>query len=1196
MSAREIILSPEQRVAIFTPGNLLVRAGAGSGKTEVLARRFVALVAGDIDGREQLPPERIAAITFTEKAAWDMRARIEAVLRGEIAKSDGQRQVDLRRAIRLLPLARISTIHAFCARILRENADEAGLDPDFQVLDDYESQTYFESICRRGFVDAVRSGDAGAFHLARARRMDDAGKRESGIQIVMRIAAECARIGQPHQRMYEATRDAAEQINAADDKVAELAVQLIRCTEELLALRKLPPAAEAKVAELRPRWPEFRQRILALNRAAAPEAFDFLRDFRALLPNAQGAEVKPRVKAIREIVEANGGPFGLGGALVGAYGEFRGANRAVEVAKLIGDIAEKLDHAKAADRVVTFDDLLIKVRDLLRDNADVLNRYRAAIGALLVDEYQDTDRVQHEIVWQIGGPAPAAPELFIVGDEKQSIYRFRGADVTVFNEAGDRAPQKPLRDNRRSVPNILRFVNALSAHTMKPDGATAPYRVKWSADHELRPVRETAFDAPVEIILAIGDGGVASDDENGGDEAPAKTGTGEKRILEAAAIAARISALVSGGEPVLDEATGEPRAAEYRDIVILLRAFTDIAIYERALIDAGIPSYTVKGRGFFGCREVIDLIELLAAVNDERDSPALAAALRSPFFMLSDRFLLRLALRHRERVMAGERRRLSLAEAFWSYPDDKFADLGDEAKIAAHARSLLRELRDLRDRGSIMAVIERALAATGYEAVMLGMPRGANRVANLRKLAELARDFQTRRFFGFHDFVVHLRRLVAEEPREPVAQILGENEQVVRLMTVHQAKGLEFPVVIVADAGRAGGGDNSISVVLDRERGLVMRDAAGSGMDEIPNPLLDQYRAAVRSELEAESVRLLYVALTRARDRLIVSEGAKVGEWAKKIREFIGADAIKKFIESEAARREISRGDVRIELIRPAAAPPAIAAAGAAIAPAEIDRFAEAAKRRLSFVAPASDEVVVSPTALADFDRCPRQYELRLRGVREAEFPGAGASGDAVAMGTVAHSVLEQIDFGASGPPPESEIRRLVEAIGGGAGLQPAERDGIARDLSRYVARAAAPGVTIHREVPFFLNVGGAMFVRGQIDVIADDGELIVVRDYKYARPDGGAKQYQVQMECYALAAAAANPERRVAAEIVFLRGAAAAVPIALPDMSVIRQRLMDFGRSIATSRAAGEFAKKPPDEAACRQLRCGFVMRCWKD
>jgi hypothetical protein len=138
--------------------------------------------------------------------------------------------------------------------------------------------------------------------------------------------------------------------------------------------------------------------------------------------------------------------------------------------------------------------------------------------------------------------------------------------------------------------------------------------------------------------------------------------------------------------------------------------------------------------------------------------------------------------------------------------------------------------------------------------------------------------------------------------------------------------------------------------------------------------------------------------------------------------------------------------------------------------------------------------------------------------------------------------------------------------------------------------------VTVQREVPFFLNAGGAMFVRGQIDVVVDDGDSIIVRDYKYARRDDSAEAYRVQMECYALAASVANPGRPVAAEIVFLRGDAVTVPMALPEMPAIRERLMDFGRAIAASRTAGEFAKKPPNEAACRQLRCGFVMRCWRD
>ncbi|HJU29505.1 MAG TPA: UvrD-helicase domain-containing protein, partial [Candidatus Binataceae bacterium] len=572
-----IVLSPEQLAAIFTPGHLLIRAGAGAGKTEVLARRFAALVGGEIEGHQPLPPERIAAITFTEKAAWDMRARIETVLRDRFAAEGDSRQVDLRRAIRLLPLARISTIHAFCARILRENAAEAGLDPDFQVLDEHESRTYFESLCRRGLVDAIRRGDPGAIHLGRAYRMND-GKREGAVTILMRIAAECARMGRAPLWMVEATRRTADQIAAAKDRVAELAAELVIQTEQLLTLKRVGGNAEGALAILRTRWPELRKLIDELNRGAAPEKFDFLRDFIELLPEARSQAVKPFVRAIREIVEAGGGRFGLDGGLIKAYGEFRGAARAVEVANLVGTVAESFERAKSADRVVTFDDLLIKVRDLLRDRPEVVNRYRAALDALLVDEYQDTDPVQDEIVRLIAAPGSTRPELFIVGDEKQSIYRFRGADVKVFNAAAARALLTlPLRENRRSVPNLLSFVNALSAHAMKPQESPAPpYWVEWRSEHELRSVRDATLDPKIEIIAAV-------DAAPNGGRASAPRNAAEKRPVEAAAIAARISALISGGEPVVDPVSGAPRPAEYRDVAILFRAFTDVAIYERAL-------------------------------------------------------------------------------------------------------------------------------------------------------------------------------------------------------------------------------------------------------------------------------------------------------------------------------------------------------------------------------------------------------------------------------------------------------------------------------------------------------------------------------------------------------------------------------------------------------------------------------------
>jgi ATP-dependent helicase/nuclease subunit A len=1188
---RGVAPSLEQERAILSPGNLLVRAGAGSGKTEVLARRLVALIAGDIEGAHPLAPEQIAAITFTEKATYDMRERIAQVLEERITEEPpGERFTHLVRARRLLPLAHISTIHAFCQRILAENPLEAGLAPGFEVIDEYESRAYRERVCEQALVDAVRGNDRGAAHLMEARGMRGGIYREGALDILMRIVGELERFGYPPEWIVEATEAGVRRCADSHGNINELARKLAKLIDELLRARDLTAGAEAKIAPLRRGWTEMRHRLTALDENHQPGEFEVVRDICDATPDARG-RLQQRVIEIRELATKGGGRFGLAGALIEAYGTHRAIEPATEVGRLVADIARKLAEAKERDGVVTFDDLLTRTQRMLSNNATVARRYRATLRAMLVDEYQDTDPIQDAIVDLLTDPSGdrPAPQLFIVGDEKQSIYRFRGADVTVFNRERRSTPTPvPLRENRRSTHNILNFVNAVTGYVMRASEnggeAAKPYRVEWTVHHELKPIRETANEPAVEYIAAVTGDGSAT----------------QKRGVEAGVLAHRIKSLIESGAPIVDPRDKTVRPTRYGDIAILMRAFTDVAIYERALVDAGIPCYTVKGRGFFGCTEVIDLVELLTAVNDAGDSPALAAALRSPLFALSDNCLLEIALHLRER-QTGVNRPATLAKLFEDEAPD-FAWLAGERDEALHAWRVLRELRDIRARVPIVEVIERALELTGFEAVMIGLPQGPQRVANLRKLVELARGFEARRFFSFHDFIIYLRRLIADPPLEPQAQILGESENVVRLMTVHQAKGLEFPVVIIADMGR-GAAPRIPPPLLSPRDGLLICDTDGSAQDEIPNPSLEEYRDELRDQDDAESARLLYVAMTRARDRLILSEGAGADIWTKKVREFFKTNGVDAgaFVDSGASESELTIGNARIVRRRADLIPIATGLREPAQPPTPgAELFTEIARRRLAFAPPSRNELVMSPTALADFDRCPRQYQLR----HELGLPEgvsittsiAGAGGDAAERGTVAHAVLERLDFSANAHILEGEIAALVEKFSTASELGAHERAAIVRDLYRYVS-ANRMNLASQREVPFFMRVAddkATLFIRGQIDVLIDDGNRVLVRDYKYARAAEESDAYQVQMECYALAAMDAYPARDVSAEIVFLRDEAVAITVKLPPADEIRRRLLALAGAILEASRSNEFPKKPASPAVCRALRCGYVPRCW--
>jgi ATP-dependent helicase/nuclease subunit A len=1180
-----IELSDEQRRAIYANGNVIVRASAGSGKTEVLAQRFVALLAGDIEGRAAVRPEAIAAITYTEKAAADMRRRIADVLDARLAdQADGPRRIHLLSARRGLGLARLSTIHAFCGRILREYPFEAGLNPGFEILDELESVTFIERECRAMLVDCVRRGNSAARRLVRARGLSGITRREGAVPIAMRLVRELERLGYAPAWLIENGERTAARLDAYGAELPQRAGTVIELIDKLMRSQGIAGTAGAKLRALREPWPGLKRALGELRADSEFDRLEVLATLQELLPAAQNKPIKESVKAIAGEIEE----------LRAAYGAGRAAGVTRETAALIAELASHLDRRRRGENLATFDDLLVRCRNLLRADPAVAARYRAELCALLVDEYQDVDPIQDEIVAILAEDGAPGPELFMVGDEKQSIYRFRGADVRVFNRKRNPAPAPaPLRYNRRSVRPIVEFVNLVAACAMRPGAEpTPPYRIAWSEAHRLVHQRAEPHSAPaLELIVA-----------------PHGSAVGERRELEAAAIAARIVALVANRE-LLPESAADvdtPRPACFGDIAILLRSFENVAIYERALRAAAVPYYTVKGRGFYGSPEVLDLAALLAAIANPHDSLALAAALRSPLFGLSDQCLLELAL-HLEAIRAGGRPAPPLSVLF-DDADEEFDWLGVERGKAIAARDALVELRAMRERSSLTAILERALDLTHFEAVELGLDDGRQRAANVRKLLEMARGFQSRRFFGLDEFVAHLRRLVADEPREPQAQIAAEHEDVARLMTIHQAKGLEFPVVFVADLGRKPP-PLTLEPLLSPVDGLLIRDTAGPGDDPLPNPLIDEYRNAVRDEESAEAARILYVAITRARDRLILSEGSDDARWAETVREAIGRGTVSEFAAAsttaQAVAIDVDGYTIEVLLQRPEElASRNLVYRAPAPDPNAARALFEIAERRLAFVPPAARELAVSPSQLDDFARCPRQfylrYELRLPEGTAGAARAASPGGPATAMGTIAHAVLERLDPAAPIAGLERTIRELVDSMAAEAPLDRTAREALVADLARYAAsRDGDDGATVGREIPFFLKLidtASAIFVRGQIDALIERAGELVVRDYKYARP--GEDGYETQLRCYALATLEHHPGRRVGAEIVYLRGRTERRELTLPDAAALRAEIVALGHAILESRAHRDgpaaWPKKPAGPSDCRRLGCGYVARCW--
>jgi len=1156
-------LTSEQRRAVEVAGPAAIRAGAGSGKTAVLASHFLHLLRPD-GADPPLAVGQLLAITFTDKAASEMTARIRSLLAAEIAQASGTALRHWERVRRELLAAQISTIHTFCARIVRENPIEAAIDPRAEVLDEHEGRVYVETVVEQELTRRLTAGDPTARALLmRCRRLR--GQR-GAVEMVARLLGRLATLGRDAAWLRSATDAQAALAPVAMERIAAAAGRVRAQVEAAIAA-----GGKKRIAKLADGWPAFAPLLERIATAPAPDDVQALTALAGLL---SGGGLKQDAAA--DLTLDGGRPRGVIPeelAFLLALPESR------DLAALVGEVSEVVAARKRADAVLTFDDLITQARTLLASQPSVLARYARRFRAVLVDEFQDTDVVQAEVVRLLARDGAA---LFVVGDEKQSIYRFRGADVAVFQEVRAALPaQLTLGTNFRSQPDVLAFVNALAATTFRtPSGGDPRWWTAFEpADHLIADRPQTWPEAGVRLVSFI-------ERYPAGDRIKVATA----RVEEARVLAEVIARLRADHD------------VRYGEIAVLFRVLNQVKAYEYALRARQIPYYVVKGRGFFQCQEVRDVASLLAAVADPDDGIALAATLRSPFFALDDHTLATLA-------WPPDRDAPRLARRFRAR--DTFADVPADAERLGRIRDLLHRLRQLRSRATVAELIEEALAATDFEAVCLTQFQGAQKVANVRKLIELARSLERRRLLTLRDFVRIVRELAERQPREAEAPLVGEQDDVVRLMTVHQAKGLEFRVVVLVDLGRQMESEKD-AIVVDDALGVVAAPVQGAGGFPLHHARLAEYRDRERDRGRAELARLLYVACTRAKDHLVLLEGkgdarhlrAGGGDpfvWCHQVWETLGREAVAAFVDGGApsAILPVPGGRVRVEraadYLRAAAAPPPVPEPTGA--PATDDDRALVA-HVVQFRPPAPREVVTSPTALADFRRCPRQYWYR----HVVAFPESGGGGRrARLIGTAAHGVLEGLDLGAASDADlADELRARPEALL----LAPRDLDGLVRDLhaAATALRADVAGglEVVGREVPFVLALPQAaprVLLEGRIDLLGRRGDAAVVRDYKYATPSAASEaQHGAQLGAYRLAVHAAGATR-VDAELVFLRGGTAVRPLAPLDAAAEEAALARAGAALGAALADGRpdaFPRRPPDAGACAALGCGYVRRCW--
>jgi ATP-dependent exoDNAse (exonuclease V) beta subunit len=814
--------------------SLIVEAAAGTGKTTELIQRIVSIIAA---GKGRI--EGVVAVTFTRKAAGELKLRLRLELDAARRRSDSQEQrTRLEEAAARLEEARIGTIHSFCAELLRTRPVEALIDPAFQELAEGEAERIFRRVFDRWIQGRLNQESPG---LRRAlSRSVDWQPDSSPIDRLRRAAWDLAQ-----------WRDFPKRWKRPEfDRTAEIDTLVARATVlEHLAREAARPTDELRVA-LRP----LTAFIAGLEKAERVRERDYDALEGSLIKLSSDLKRERKVgrgqyspKVTREQVRDGKT------ALLRALEEFRtraDADLAALFHREIFEVLERYEEAKRRAGALDFLDLLIRTRDLVRDNMDVRAHLQSQFSHIFVDEFQDTDPLQAEILLLLAAadPAvsdwkdacPASGKLFLVGDPKQSIYRFRRADVLFYQDVtrvltNHGVPVLYLGRSHRSLPGIQDLVNAAFGKVMNGDAHTG------QPDYvALVQSRSCVDEQPPVVVL------------------PVPEPFGQSRVSRIAieqcqpdVTAAFIYWLLhESGWTVEEDRKRVPVSA--RHICILFRRFTNYQRdvtrpYVHALEARDIP-HLLAGAKFFHAREEVETIRTaLTAIEWPDDELSVYATLRGSFFAITDDVLMLF------------RTKIGSLHPFRPVP----LDMETAFEPVGEALGILAELHRARNRRPIVSTINTLLEETRALAGFALRPGGHQILANVRRICDMARSFEDEGGISFRGFVEELNSQ-AENRQAPEAPVLEEGADGVRIMTVHAAKGLEFPVVVLADM-TAHLSAQSPDRYIDPENKLCAIRVLGC----TPWELLEA-QDLEHARDSAEGVRCAYVAATRARDLLVV--------------------------------------------------------------------------------------------------------------------------------------------------------------------------------------------------------------------------------------------------------------------------------------------------------------------------------------
>lgn len=803
----------------------IVEAAAGTGKTTILIKRILNLIREGEAGLEE-----VVAITFTEKAAAELKIRLRQELERVVLKETHPDRIRrISEALSDLERMQVTTIHSFCGSLLRERPVEANLDPNFEVADALMASLLQREVWEGWLERKIENNDPALRRaLSMGVKTDQIYEMASSLiknrEVLepLPILSSLEEVDKDIDQFVEIFRENLASLNSLKHSCRKKEDRAFLTIEELnLKMEKLESISDREERE------RFIYQELQLPSSSKGNKSNWK-------PESHLTKVREHFDSIRDSLE-----------------KIKGVIADSILTGLIGILRSYLDayqETKKERNLLDFHDLLLFTRQMLKQHPEVRRYFRDRYRFLLVDEFQDTDPLQAEIIFFLSEEERSKAtdwrsvrvgnqRLFLVGDPKQSIYRFRRADIEMYEEAKIRiGPSRLLTisQNFRCAPSIIHTVNRIFQDLIKPpeDGQYQPGYVPLHfgrKNETLPPVHGTILLYPPkkeeEIMMDTIE---------------------DCRYWESLCIASFIQRLVTEERwEVWDEDHQSFRPIMFKDIAILMRNHNPVPFLEEALRSYRVNYRILGGKHFYQRQEVEHLLNILQAIDNPNDKVALIGALRSPFFGISDEEIFLFHAHGGELNYLTDARSTALEEPF----------------------NLLKELHEIRNQVSVSILLKKLYEATRGLVLFLMKPQGEQRILNLLRIGDVARALEERGLVSFRGFVRWLSERQEEEDEEEEPPVLERGDDFVRLLTFHKAKGLEFPVVILTDLGQKW--SDRENLIIDRNGGRI-GIKTGSGKHLLQTLNFEELKKWEKQRREAEERRLLYVAMTRARDFLVL--------------------------------------------------------------------------------------------------------------------------------------------------------------------------------------------------------------------------------------------------------------------------------------------------------------------------------------